>query len=154
MADFFLDSSAIVKRYVNETGTVFVDGLVEVSKGNTVFIALITKVEVSSAFARRKKGKTLSAVDAAASLASFKIDLKDIYYAVDITADHIASAADLATKHALRGYDAVQLATALAANYEVIGNGGTSLVFVSADRELNTAAIAEGLKVDNPNDYP
>lgn len=79
MADFFLDSSAIVKRYVNETGTLFVDGLVEVDHGNTIFVAQITKVEVSSAFARREKGKTLSAVDAAASLASFKIDLRDIY---------------------------------------------------------------------------
>lgn len=154
MADFFLDSSAIVKRYINETGTVFVDGLVEVSKGNTIFIAQITKVEVSSAFARRKKGKTLSNVDAAASLASFIIDLKDIYYTVDMTADHVTSAADLATKHALRGYDAVQLGTALAANYEVIKNGDPALVFVSADSELNSAAIAEGLSVENPNDHP
>ncbi|HMT07489.1 MAG TPA: type II toxin-antitoxin system VapC family toxin [Pyrinomonadaceae bacterium] len=154
MADFFLDSSALVKRYIKETGTVFVAGLVEVSNGNTIFIAQITKVEVSSAFARRNKGKTLSDIDAAASLASFNIDLTDIYYAVDMTADHVASAADLATKHALRGYDAVQLATALAANYELIKNGDHSLVFVSADSELNTAAISEGLGVENPNDYP
>ena len=153
MADFFLDSSAIVKRYVNETGTVFVDDLMQVKQGNAVFIAQITKVEVTSAFARRKKGKTLSVIDAAASVDSFNIDLDDIYYTVDLTSDHIASATDLATKYALRGYDAVQLATALAANYDVIENGGSSLVFVSADGELNAAATAEGLSVENPNDY-
>jgi hypothetical protein len=27
------------------------------------------------------------------------------------------------------------------------------LIVVSADRELNTAAVAEGLLVENPNDY-
>ncbi len=154
MADFFLDSSAIVKRYVNETGTVFVDGLAKVKDGNTVFIAQITEVEVASAFARRKKGKTLSEVDAAVSLESFKIDLADIYFTVDLTADLITSATDLATKYALRGFDAIQLATALSASYNVVGTGRDSLVFVSADSDLNAAAASEGLRVENPNYYP
>lgn len=154
MADFFLDSSAIVKRYVNESGSGYVDGLVDPASQNNVILAQITKVEVASAFARRKKGKTLSNDDAALALKSFEIDLADVYVTVDFEPDHIASATDLATKHALRGYDAVQLATALAANYDVIESGSPSLVFVSADGELNTAALAEGLSVENPNDYP
>jgi predicted nucleic acid-binding protein len=60
----------------------------------------------------------------------------------------------LATKHALRGYDAVQLAAALEANDERIANELTPLTLVSADDELNTAAQAEGLTVENPNAYP
>ena len=60
----------------------------------------------------------------------------------------------LATKHALRGYDAVQLAAALEANDESLANGLPPLILVSADTKLNTAAQAEGLVVQNPNNYP
>lgn len=60
----------------------------------------------------------------------------------------------LAKKYALRGYDAVQLAAALDANKELLAAGLPALIVVSADGELNTAAIAEGLEVANPNDYP
>lgn len=154
MADFFFDSSAIVKRYVNEPGSGYIDELIEPKKQNNVILAQITQVEVASAFARRKKGKTLSKEDAAHALKSFGSDLADVYVTFEITADHIASATDLATKYALRGYDAIQLATALAANYDAVEIGGDSLVFVSADSELNSVAIAEGLNVENPNDYP
>jgi len=154
MADFFFDSRSIVKRYVTESGSGYVEGLVDPVNQNNIILAQITRVEVASAFARRKKGNTLSNDDAAIALRSLESDLLDVYLIVAIEKDHIASATDLATKHALRGYDAVQLATALAANYDVIESGGTSLVFVSADSELNTAAISEGLSVENPNDYP
>jgi len=54
----------------------------------------------------------------------------------------------------LRGYDAVQLAAALEANDERLANALTPLTLVSADTELNTAAQAEGLNVENPNNYP
>jgi uncharacterized protein len=154
MAEFFLDSSAIVKRYVNEHGSAYVDGLVDPEHQNNVLLAQITQVEVASAFARRNKSKTLSDADALSSLESFRLDLADIYLSVEITADLIASATDLATKHALRGFDAVQLATAVAANYDLIDNSRNPLVFVSADSDLNLAAIAEGLDVENPNDHP
>jgi predicted nucleic acid-binding protein len=54
----------------------------------------------------------------------------------------------------LRGYDAVQLATALETNRKRLSDGLSALVFVSADAELNNAAQAEGLEVENPNNYP
>ncbi|MEK6304636.1 MAG: hypothetical protein AABO41_28465 [Acidobacteriota bacterium] len=60
----------------------------------------------------------------------------------------------MAEKHALRGYDAVQLAAALKANEERVSNGLAPLTVVSADAELNDAARAEGLNVENPTSYP
>ena len=60
----------------------------------------------------------------------------------------------LATKYALRGYDAVQFAAVLEANDESIANGLSPLTLVSADTELNNAAQSEGLNVENPNNYP
>ena len=49
-------------------------------------------------------------------------------------------ATDLAARHGLRGYDAVQLASGMRAA-DVTGARG----FVCLDRELNSAAAAEGL---------
>ena len=154
MADFFFDSSAVVKRYVNELGSGYVEELVEPGNQNNVILAQITRVEVASALARRKRGNTLSDDDAALALRSFEFDLVDVYITFQMADEHIGSAAHLATQHALRGYDAVQLATALAANYDLIDNGRNPLVFVAADNDLNLAAIAEGLEVENPNDHP
>ena len=63
-------------------------------------------------------------------------------------------AASLAEKHGLRGYDAVQLATALEANKVRDSLGLSKLIFVSADGALNKAALSEALLTDNPNLYP
>lgn len=59
----------------------------------------------------------------------------------------------LAKIHGLRGYDAVQLASALTANDERILIGASQLTFISADIELNTVASLEGLLVDHPNKH-
>jgi hypothetical protein len=59
----------------------------------------------------------------------------------------------LAETHGLRGYDAMQLATALEVNTLRIVSGLPPLTLVSADVELNAAAIAEGLTVEDPNAY-
>ncbi len=65
----------------------------------------------------------------------------------------IREAALLAEKYFSRGYDAVQLATALRIEGERKLIGAASLVFVSADEDLNKAAQAEGLSVENPDTH-
>ena len=154
MAGFFCDSSAIVKRYVNETGSNFVDNLADLKSGNVILLARITRVEVVSAIARRLKNTSITNADAQNAVAAFQHDLTNNYFTVEITAVLLSSAMSLATKYALRGYDAVQLAAALAANDERIANGLAPLTLVSADTDLNTAAQSEGLNVENPNNYP
>lgn len=154
MAGFFFDSSAIVKRYVNETGSNFVEGLTDLKSGNLILLARITRVEVAAAIARRLKNKSITTADAQNALAIFQHDLTNNYYTVEITPVLLSSAMSLATKHALRGYDAVQLAAALEANEERIINLLSPLTLVSADTELNNAAQAEGLNVENPNNHP
>jgi hypothetical protein len=73
---------------------------------------------------------------------------------IETTPNIIQKAMALAKSHTLRGYDAVQLATALQANQDRISIGGAPLAFISADNHLNSAAAAEGLSVDNPNNHP
>ncbi|MGI8668756.1 MAG: type II toxin-antitoxin system VapC family toxin [Aridibacter sp.] len=72
MAEYFFDSSAIVKRYVNEVGSNFVDNLADTKNGNIILLARITRVEVAAALARRHKGKSISAKDLQTALAALQ----------------------------------------------------------------------------------
>lgn len=154
MPSFFFDTSAIVKRYGKEAGSDFVEGLAESESGNVIILAGITHVEVAATIARRLKGGNVTDTAAADALAAFKLDLNNRYITIDIRPDMLTAAMKIATKHALRGYDAVQLAAALDANTELLATGLPTLIVVSADGELNAAAVAEGLEIENPNDYP
>ena len=154
MAAFFCDSSAIVKRYIAETGSTYIDGFADLKTGNIVLLARITRVEVAAAFARRLKAGSLTIADAQNGLALFQHDLTNNYFTVEITPVLLSEAMRLATQHALRGYDAVQLAAAVEANSQRLSSSLPPLTLVSADVEMNNAAQVEGLSVENPNNHP
>ena len=154
MAAYFFDSSALVKRYVAEKGTAWVIQLAAAATGNRIYVAAITAVEVSAALTRRARGGSLSASDAALSLADFHNDLRGQYRITDIAPALIAEAVNIAIKHGLRGYDAVQIAAALQVRAERLALGASAPALISADTELNAAAFAEGLAVENPNNHP
>ena len=138
-----------MKRYVQETGTVWVRALTAAGTGNFFYLARITDVEVTAALARRRGQPGLSVVQAVAALRQFRRDFGQDYRVVEITIALLKRAAQLADTHALRGYDAVQLAVALDVHAR-----DQALVLVSADAELNAAATAEGLRVEDPNTHP
>jgi uncharacterized protein len=58
-----------------------------------------------------------------------------------------------ARKHRLRAYDAVQLAVVLEIRSLHQAAGLEAVTLISADRDLNTAAVAEGLDVDDPSTH-
>jgi len=58
---------------------------------------------------------------------------------------------DLTQRPFCVGYDALQLACALAANDVLTVAGLPALTFVSADESLLAAAITEGIQVENPD---
>ena len=68
----FVDSSALVKRYVQETGTAWVRRLTRHKPWTIIYIARITVVEVTSAVARRRGGKTISRAQASSFLSRFR----------------------------------------------------------------------------------
>lgn len=96
MAVYFFDSSALVKRYAQETGTAWAQ---TVAARNYIFLARVTQVEVIAAIERRKRGGTLTASDAAAAIASFRAHLSTEYAMVDISKPLLNQAADLAEMH-------------------------------------------------------
>jgi predicted nucleic acid-binding protein len=153
MATFFCDSSAIVKRYIAETGSAWLSAATT-PKNNFVYVARITFVEVVSAISRREKGNHISAADADTARLTFEQDYLNEFFKVEISENLIIEAANLAKKYALRGYDAVQLTAAIETQKERDALGLSPLTLLSADTDLNDAATAEGLMVDNPNNHP
>jgi predicted nucleic acid-binding protein len=152
VASFFLDSSAVVKRYVAEVGTGWVRVFMARAAGHDLFLARITGVEVVSALVRRIPALPPSQL--VRTVRVFQHDLGNHFRLVATNQRLLNQAMLLATRHRLRGYDAVQLAAAVESRRRIIALGLASLTFVSADSNLNAAATAEGFAVDNPNHHP
>jgi hypothetical protein len=74
MADYFLDTSAVVKRYVQETGTAWIRTLAAPATGHFIYLARISEVEVTSALARRRGQPGLSVAQARGALGLFRQD--------------------------------------------------------------------------------
>lgn len=154
MPVYCLDSSALVKRYINETGSAWVLGLFDSTLDNEFFVAAITGVEIVAAITRRTRSGSITVTDAALVCNQLRSDLQTDYQVIEITEGIISSAMALAEAQGLRGYDAVQLAVGCAINELCIANGLSPIIFVSADEELNLAAVNEGLLIENPNYHP
>jgi|SRR5712692_7534596 len=154
MGAYYFDSSALVKRYAQEVGSPWIISLTDPQSGNDIFTALVVGVEIVAAIARKARIGSISMQDTTVAIAVFKSHFKVQYRLVLMTAAIVERAMDLAEQHGLRGYDAIQLASALAVQAELSISGVSLAAFVSADANLNKAAQAEGLAVENPNDHP
>jgi predicted nucleic acid-binding protein len=154
MADYFFDTSALVKRHVIEIGSAWVRSLVRAKAAHDLYIARITAVEVTSAITRRPHGRHLSRAQAGAMLGHFHRHLAQRYHVIELTPALFDDAMRAARQHGLRAYEAVQLAVArdLHQCHQDAGLGPVTLV--SADQDLNDAALAEGLTVDDPRAHP
>ncbi len=154
MSLYFLDSSALAKRYVTETGSDWVRAIADPAQGNTLIIARIAWVEVLGALARRQREAALAVDDVARAIRTFRYHLDTQYQVVELDAVLAMAAGDLVTRHPLRAYDAVQLASALRVQTELARSRDTALIFVSADERLTVVAQAEGLPTDDPHLHP
>lgn len=139
MPTYYLDSSALVKRYVTEIGSAWIRQLCEEAT-NAIFISELALVEVGSAFARRCHRGEITDEERRNYLAVFIHDCAEHYHLIPAERPTVERGLDLTQKHFLRGYDALQLAARLPA-----------LTFLSADDGLLGAAVAERLKTENPN---
>ncbi len=154
MAIYYFDSSAAVKKYVAEKGTGWVLGLFKPSASNVFYFSQIYGVEVVSAISRRFREGSLTQKAAQKSIARFKRDFQTKFRGLRLSNAVVFDAMRFAETHGLRGYDAVQLATAINVENRLAASGFSSITFVSADNRLNQAAQTEGLFIDNPNNHP
>jgi len=133
----YVDTSALVKLHVAETGSARVRLWNDEASG--LLTSLVTYAEARAAFARlhRVGGLTTDALRAVVTM--FEHDWSRCQV-IGLDDALVRRAGGLAERHGLRGYDAIQLATAL----EGRPRQGT-LVFGCFDDRLNRAAVREGL---------
>ncbi|RJQ29403.1 MAG: PIN domain-containing protein [Peptococcaceae bacterium] len=142
MNSYYLDTSALFKRYVLEEGSDIVTSLFD--KGESLFISAITLCEVTSNLRRLVdvdgilKGEEFDVLRA-----TFLGDVGDsILEVIELTTAIILASLDLASKKYLTPIDAIQLATALSL--------AEKPVFVCSDQKLLRLALENGLAVLDP----
>jgi predicted nucleic acid-binding protein len=158
MAIYFFDTSALVKRYALEDGRLWVQSITDPAAANRIYVARITGAEVIAAIKLKERERHITAADAAKVIADFRYDFVNQYQIIEITDAVVTRAMSLIETHVLKGYDGVQLAAAVEINNLItaIGMpaaGVPALTLVAADKQLNTAAVAEGLTVENPYNH-
>lgn len=146
MPIYYFDTSALLKRYVVEDGSAWVQTTVEEPEADIV-VSQLTIVEGVAALTRRAKGGAFRPGEAARVIQKLTADFQQRFVVIAVNPELIDKAVDLAQQRGLRGYDALQLATALIVRSLVAPEGVT---FVAADDELIAAAELEGLPTVNP----
>jgi predicted nucleic acid-binding protein len=153
-ASYYADSSALVKRHVQEVGTRWFRQLADPSSANVIITAQLSIVEVYSALNRRRRELRISATDYTTLASEFATVVKDEYEMVPLSLEVIDRARLLLECHSLRAGDAVQLASALLTNDKLQTASFAPAIFLTADDRLLVAAHAEGLTTDDPRLHP
>ena len=151
MMPYYLDTSALIKHYVAESGSAWLDSLVFQSEDNLILTSRVTMVEVWSALARRRREASISTQHHADTLNAFHEDCLLRYRFVEFDVPVIETAGVLLERHPLRAYDSVQLASAVIAARTLADADLSQPTFLSADKNLLEFAQLEGLETDNPN---
>lgn len=146
MTCYYLDASAWVKRYCREAGSAQVQALFV--PDHTLASATLGEVEVAATLARKHRAGESDAPTFTAQAAALGQDWRR-FVRVQLTASVMGVARDTALRAALRGADAVHLAsvTTLRVRLQALG---AQLVLVAADGELLAAADAMGIVTWDP----
>lgn len=150
----YFDTSALVKRYVTEVGSVWVRHALARPQRQVIYTALLAQPEVLSALQRKVREGTLTATEAQHLTWRVQRHFARRYRVVAITPTRITQACALVQAHPLRAYDAIHLACALTVRRILQQQALPAPLFVAADDALLAAAAAEGFAVDNPLLYP
>ncbi len=148
MASLYLDTSALIKLYIEEAGTPRVLELTESPDENHLALLDLTFLEIRSAVRRREREGDIPGPWADRILLQIERDGSSIYITQPTTSSVIEQAARLLDLYPLRTYDALQLAGCLT----IRRSAPPPVTFVCADSRLSMAAESEGLPTINPLD--
>jgi predicted nucleic acid-binding protein len=154
VSNYYLDTSALVKRYIDEIGSAWLRALVDAALPPVLVVSQLLIVEMTSAFNRRLREGTVNRDDYTRMMDAFRDDCLVEYKIMPLDESIIDLACELLERHPLRAYDAIHLGTTLVINRLLISHRMPALTFLCADERLLNAATAEGLAVDNPNHHP
>ncbi|MHB8627011.1 MAG: type II toxin-antitoxin system VapC family toxin [Aggregatilineales bacterium] len=150
MTTFFVDTSTLAKRYVNEVGSRWVRSWTFPAAGHVIVISALATVEMVSLLTRRVQDGSLTASAESPLRSTFLLHVEKEYLPVLLDWPVLTSAQRLIPRHMLRALDAIQLASAL----DAVSKLSEPMTFVCADNRLLAAAAAEGFSTDNPLLHP
>jgi len=133
----YLDSSAAVKLLVEEADSPAVREVW--NEAFQVVSSVVIYPEAAAAVARARRGRRLDEHAFRRARAELE-SIWGVMAKIPVSTALARQAGELARRHGLRGFDAVHLAAAGMM-------ASPRLVFVTADRPLQTAAVREGLGI-------
>lgn len=139
----YLDSSALVKRYLHEMRSAEVERVF--TQAEQAGTAIISRAEVSAALAKAVRMDWLAHADALKGLSEFQSQWETLFR-LHIREITVGRADALAWKYGLRGYDAVHLACALLWQESL----AVPVTLATFDKELWDAAQLAGLNTWPP----
>jgi predicted nucleic acid-binding protein len=148
---FFLDASALAKRYSPEVGSALMDHLMTRVPQNRLYLFNVGMGEVQSLLVRKKNAGQLSAADYAQALVELGTEIVSSSLLHKLVAGNalVTAALSLIELHSINATDAIILRLAL--NLAVpLRSVGHDLVLVASDQRLLRAAQAEGLLTFDP----
>ena len=154
---FYFDASALVKRYLLETGSNKVNFLFANIPLEYFRCLAIGAAEVLSICVRKRNDKRITQYDfnhAVANLNLEVIDTTSDFKTVSTPNSLIWASLDLMDKHSINSVDAMVLRSALDVVMELRNNTNGTLILVASDQRLLKAARDESLLVFNPETDP
>ncbi len=150
----YLDSSALVKRYVQEEGSKAVNSRFE--QGEAIYTSVLSFAEVHATVGRKYREKQLSVNEKKKLVDDFLYDWLFSLTVLELTTHTMTALPTLCEQYSLKASDAVHLSAAIwlkdsirvhAKGFEASGH---IIEFGVSDRQLGEAALKCGFQVFNP----
>ena len=138
----YFDTSALIKRFVNEKGSGLVQSILQ--RRDPIATAKIAYAEIFAGLTRKLREGHVSRSEYDRTCRQVERDWP-AYLRVELQDSTLLLARDLIQRHPLRGFDAVHLASAVSLKSAL----GEEITFAAADERLLRAAQAEKLDALN-----
>lgn len=156
MTYYYVDPSALAKRYLREDGSRQVRSLTSDDNNNVIFVAEISLAEISAVIAANRRAPGgISEGMRRRILARFLSDCHQRFDIITTSRPIIDKAVELCQRYRLRGYDAVQLSAAVSVQKTLDAHSSRiDLTFVASDIDLLNAARIELRQTVEPRNLP
>jgi predicted nucleic acid-binding protein len=148
VALLYLDTSALVKLYVQEQGTEKMLGLAHPDSGNRLVILSLSRIEFRAAVRRRAKLGDIDPKTADELIGEFNGHVTSVFQLQPVNEPVMDAASTAVDQYYLRAYDAMQFGGYIAFRTSVGDEIETA--FVCADDKLLNAARNHGFPTINP----
>lgn len=148
---FYMDASALAKRYLLEKGHELVDEIFNNVPSTRIHFLNIGAGEILSVLVRKRNAGNLPIADFQQAVASFDAEIvhASAITRASVTTRLVAKSLSLILAHSINSTDALVLQSALVIARR-LRRAGDDLVLVASDQRLLRAAQAEGLITFNP----